>query len=401
MTTFETRAMLPTNLRPIEYAKSIQRKMNETWFYQRITRIPVVTGTVRTNIASAVMTTPLTKPENTYTTVTLANVLVGGTYTILTMGTSTHANFVTCGATAPAVTALIIGVSYIVTNTGSTTNAQWVIAGASGTVAIGTIFTAVAQGVGTGTVLQRTFKATAIGTTTGTMSLDEPANFVFTQSDLTLATYQSSIVVSNELFDDTGNLMEFVTTSLGDAMSEAIGNATLIAVRNGVSASRITSVNAFPFTPFPAELATLALTMPQTQISAFPYEQQRRCCFVMHPSILVNMLNISSLAGSMPVTVSGVPFRAGAGETADTIWGRDVYTSNAMLRGDSAQQSGATGIHILFLDLSKVVLYEMPLVITIDRQTYLGNNQSVIYATQRAVGAMMDASAIVGMNLNA
>jgi len=397
MTTFETRAMLPTNLRPIEYAKSIQKKMNETWFYQMITRTPVTTGTVRTNISTALATTPLVRGENTFTTVALSAVVVGGTYTILTMGNSTQANYVTAGATAPAVTALTIGVSYIVTNASGTTNAQWITAGATGTVVVGTIFTAVAQGVGTGTVLQRTFKATAIGTTTGTMSLDEPANPVFSQTELDLATYQTSIIVSNELFDDTTNLMEFVTSALADAMMESIANKTLLAVRDGVNAGRLTNGDAY--TASPTELANLSLTLASNLVPAFPYEQRRRACFVMHPSILRNTLAIESLAGSSPVNVSGICFRSGTDASPDTIWGRNVYTSNAMRDANSGVLAGVTGAHILLVDLSQIILYEQPLLVTVDRQTLLGNNQSVIYATQRAVGALMNPEAIVSMNL--
>ena len=399
MTTFETRAMLPTNLRPIEYAKSIQRKMNETWFYQMITRTPVTTGTVRTNISTALATTPLVRGENTFTTVTLANVVVGGTYTILTMGTSTQANYVTAGATAPAVTALTIGVSYIVTALGTTTNAQWLTAGASGTVAIGTIFTAVAQGVGTGTVLQRTFKATVVpaGATTGTMSLDEPANPVFSQTELDLATYQTSIIVSNELFDDTSNLMEFVTSALADAMMQSIANKTLLSVRDNVVAGRLT--NGTLYTASPTQLANLSLVLSNNHTPAFPYEQRRRACFVMHPSILRNTLAIESLAGSSPVNVSGICYRSGTDSTPDTIWGRNVYTSNAMRTSDNGALAGVTGAHILLVDLSQIILYEQPLLVTVDRQTLLGNNQSVIYATQRAVGALMNPEAIVSMNL--
>ena len=389
--------MLPTNLRPIEYAKSIQRKMNETWFYQMITRTPVTTGTVRTNISTALATTPLVRGENTYTTVALSAVVVGGTYTILTMGNSTQANYVTCGATAPAVTALTIGVSYIVTALGTTTNAQWLTAGASGTVAIGTIFTAVAQGVGTGTVLQRTFKATAIGNSNGTMSLDEPANPVFSQTELDLATYQTSIIVSNELFDDTSNLMEFVTSALADAMMQSIANKTLLAVRDGVDAGRLTNGTAYTATP--TQLANLSLVLSNNYTPAFPYEQRRRACFVMHPSILRNTLAIESLAGSSPVNVSGICFRSGTDSTPDTIWGRNVYTSNAMRDANSGVLAGVTGAHILLVDLSQIILYEQPLLVTVDRQTLLGNNQSVIYATQRAVGALMNPEAIVSMNL--
>ncbi len=397
MTTFETRAMLPTNLRPIEYAKSIQKKMNETWFYQMITRTPVTTGTVRTNISTALATTPLVRGENTYTTVALSAVVVGGTYTILTMGNSTQANYVTAGATAPAVTALTIGVSYIVTALGTTTNAQWLTAGASGTVAIGTIFTAVAQGVGTGTVLQRTFKATAIGTTSGTMSLDEPANPVFSQTELDLATYQTSIIVSNELFDDTGNLMEFVTSALADAMMEAISNKTLLSVRDNVVGGRLS--NGTSYTASPTQLASLSLTLTSNLVPAFTYEQQRRACYIMHPSILRNTLAIESLAGSAPINVSGVCFKSGSHTEPDTIWGRNVYTSNAMRDANSGVLAGVTGAHILLVDLSQIILYEQPLLVTVDRQTLLGNNQSVIYATQRAVGALMNPEAIVSMNL--
>ena len=397
MTTFETRAMLPTNLRPIEYAKSIQHKMNETWFYQMITRTPVTTGTVRTNISTVRMTTPLVRGENTFTTVALSAVVVGGTYTILTMGNSTQANYVTCGATAPAVTALTIGVSYIVTALGTTTNAQWQTAGATGTVAIGTIFTAIAQGVGTGTVLQRTFVATAVGNSTGTMSLDEPANPVFSQTELDLATYQTSIIVSNELFDDTSNLMEFVTDSLADAMIQAIGNKTLLSVRDNVVSGRLT--NGTAYTASPTELANLSLTLTSNILPAFRYEQQRRTCYIMHPSILRNTLAIESLAGSSPVNVSGICFKSGSHTEPDTIWGRSVYTSNAMRDANSGALAGVTGAHILLVDLSQIILYEQPLLVTVDRQTLLGNNQSVIYATQRAVGALMNPEAIVSMNL--
>lgn len=397
MTTFETRAMLPTNLRPIEYAKSIQKKMNETWFYQMITRTPVTTGTVRTNISTALATTPLVRGENTYTTVALSAVVVGGTYTILTMGNSTQANYVTCGATAPAVTALTIGVSYIVTALGTTTNAQWQTAGATGTVAIGTIFTAIAQGVGTGTVLQRTFKATAIGNSNGTMSLDEPANPVFSQTELDLLTYQTSIIVSNELFDDTSNLMEFVTTALAEAMMESIANKTLLSVRDNVSAGRLT--NGTLYTASPTELMNLSLVLTSNLVPAFPYEQQRRTCYIMHPSILRNTLAIESLAGSSPINVSGVCFKSGSHTEPDTIWGRSVYTSNAMRDANSGALAGVTGAHILLVDLSQIILYEQPLLVTVDRQTLVGNNQSVIYATQRAVGALMNPEAIVSMNL--
>ena len=397
MTTFETRAMLPTNLRPIEYAKSIQRKMNETWFYQMITRTPVTTGTVRTNISTALATTPLVRGENTFTTVALSAVVTGGTYTILTMGNSTQANYVTAGATATTAPVLTIGVSYIVTALGTTTNAQWLTAGASGTVGIGTIFTAVAQGVGTGTVLQRTFKATTVGTGTGTLSLDEPANPVFSQTELDLLTYQTSIIVSNQLFDDTSNLMEFVTSALADAMMESIANKTLLSVRDNVVAGRLT--NGTNYTASPTQLANLSLVLSNGYTSVLPYEQRRRACFVMHPSILRNTLAIESLAGSSAVNVAGICFRSGTDSTPDTIWGRNVYTSNAMRDGNSGVLAGVTGAHILLVDFSQIILYEQPLLVTVDRQTLLSNNQSVIYATQRAVGALMNPEAIVSMNL--
>lgn len=389
--------MLPTNLRPIEYAKSIQRKMAETWFYQKITRTPTVTGTVRTNISTA-MTPPLVKPENTYTTVTSGDFVVGGTYQILTMGNISAAQYVTAGATAPAITALTISASYIVTALGSTTTAQWTTAGVEGTAIVGTIFTAAAQGVGTGTVLLRQFTAATIGTDgTGTTALYEPANPVFSQQELTLATYQSSIIVSNELFDDTANLMEFALGILADALVEQISNTTLLAVRDGVSASRLT--DGADYLPFASQLARLGLTLSSTDTPAFVWEQGRKVCYVMHPSIFRNFVELESLGGSQPVTVAGVPFRAGTDGSPDMIWGKSVYLSNAMLANNSDTLAGVTGAHILLVDLSQVILYEMPLMVTIDRQTLLGNNQSVIYATHRAVGSLMNDLAVVSMNL--
>ena len=119
----------------------------------------------------------------------------------------------------------------------------------------------------------------------------------------------------------------------------------------------------------------------------------------MHPSILRNTLAIESLAGSSPVNVAGICFRSGTDSTPDTIWGRNVYTSNAMRTPDNGALAGVTGAHILLVDLSQIILYEQPLLVTVDRQTLLGNNQSVIYATQRAVGALMNPEAIVSMNL--
>ena len=119
-----------------------------------------------------------------------------------------------------------------------------------------------------------------------------------------------------------------------------------------------------------------------------------------HRRVGLRGIAIESIAGSAAVNVSGVCFRAGLESAPDTIWGRPVYTSNAMLSGASGAQAGVTGAHILFIDLSQVILYEQPLLVTVDRQTLLGNNQSVIYATQRAVGALMNNEAVASLNLN-
>lgn len=292
MTTFETRALLPTNLRPIEYAKSIQRKMYETWFYQAVTRIPVTTGTVRTNISVA--------------------------------------NF------------------------------------------------------------------PAVGTKAENASVLAPVNPTFSQKELALATYQASVVVSNELFEDTANLMEFLSASLADAMATSIADATMVAVRNEVLVSRV-STSSTEYQPSATELMYLTQTLADLITPAFVYEQSKRGCFVMHPSIFVNFINQTT---NVPTT--GVVFRAGLDGVTDTIWGRSVYTSNAMRSMSSTTPiPDAVGAHILFLDLSKVVLYEQPLVVSIDMESAKGNNQSIVYATQRAVGAMMDDTAIQSLNLKA
>lgn len=292
MTTFETRAISPTNLRPIEYAKSIQRKMYETWFYQAVTRIPVTTGTVRTNISVA--------------------------------------NF------------------------------------------------------------------PAVGTKAENSSVLAPVDPTFSQKELALATYQASVVVSNELFEDTANLMEFLSASLADAMATSIADATMVAVRNAVLGTRV-ATSAIPFQPKAIELLYLTQTLADLATPAFVYEQSKRGCFVMHPSVFVKFINQNA-----DVPTTGIVFRAGINGGTDTIWGRSVYTSNAMRSVSSTTPIiGAVGAHILFLDLSKVVLYEQPLVVSIDKESAKGNNQSIVYATQRAVGAMMDDTAIQSINLKA
>ena len=353
----ENRAITVTDsnlLRPIEFEQTIARKMNDCWYYGQVRKETATTNRIRINMSS-VAVAPLTRLDNDLPVVTCTNMLVGSSYSLLTVGSNTQANFITMGSTSPAMTALVVGRQYIIhTVTGSTT-AQWNTAG-------------------------------ALGTRTGTASLTVKSTPTFSQRDLTLVNYQSSITLTNELFSDaTTSLVEYWSGLLADSICEQICNAEVARLITYIGSHSVTT-------------GTAGVTRYDNLIAlVYKFVNARRPKL----SWIANATTVSNFIGTTSTTLVApsiaLPFVSD--NEADYLYGKKIMTS-PVLATYSAAAGGLTIPHWLLIDLSRAVIYETPLMVSIDTESGRGTNKTTIYANKRAVGTLLDNDALGYLTLH-
>jgi hypothetical protein len=126
--------------------------------------------------------------DTTPAAVVPADAVVGTSYVINTLGTTTQPQFNTLAGTTLPVTSRVVGTEYVVTSLGSTTSqAQWnTLAGTSGdTYSVGSTLTATGVGVGDGTLgLPYAVGDTivAVAASAGTATLEQVVNVPTTLS---------------------------------------------------------------------------------------------------------------------------------------------------------------------------------------------------------------------------
>ena len=385
----ENRAITVTDsnlLRPIEFEQTIARKMNDCWYYGQVRKETATTNRIRINMSSVAVAS-LTRLDNDLPVVTCTNMIVGSSYSLLTVGSNTQANFVTMGSTSPAMTALVVGRQYIIhTVTGSTT-AQWNTAGALGTPAINQIFTCIAASAGTGIAVATDFVSAAVVTGTGTASLTVKSTPTFSQRDLTLVNYQSSITLTNELFSDaTTSLVEYWSGLLADSICEQICNAEVARLITYIGSHSVTTGNA-------------GVTRYDNLIAlVYKFVNARRPKL----SWIANATTVSNFIGTTSTTLVApsiaLPFVSD--NEADYLYGKKIMTSPSVAAYSGSASGGTTIPHWLLIDLSRAVIYETPLIVSIDTESGRGTNKTTIYANKRAVGTLLDNDALGYLTLH-
>lgn len=159
--------------------------------------------------------------------------VVGATYTIATIGTTTTAQWLAAGVTGAADTtagAFVVGTTYRILTAGTT---NFTLVGAANST-VGTVFVATGVGTGTGTVSNVLVggKFTCIAVTSGTgtavadgyVSTDIAMTASVTRTTTDLNTYRAQVIVSNELLKDS-TIQEVLTKRLSGQLIEQVGNA--------------------------------------------------------------------------------------------------------------------------------------------------------------------------------
>lgn len=385
-------------LRPIQFAESISAKMNDCWYYGAALKQPATTNRIRFNSGSYNSTVTINGANQP---MSIMNMVIGRQYNTLHLGTATVANWVTMGQTTINVSAtvLTVDVKYIVTTLGTTNNAAWLAlaTGLTGTVVVGTIFTANGSAVpaGTGTVFAQIFTNTTAAVVTsgvntiGTVSDVALFTPTFTQREVELNTYQASIQVTNELFADaTTQLMDYWSRTLADSICHQICIAEITRVIGLTSdLSRRGAIAVTAGTTGYQQLMNLVYLR-------FQPIARRRLNWVASPTTVAAF---ASLSGTPTPPGNALPFVADV--DGDSIWGKPVRTSEAMPTYISAT-GGLTVPHWLAIDMERVVIYEQPLVVTVDTQSMLGTNTTVIHAIKRATGTVLDSEAFGYLSLH-
>jgi len=153
---------------------------------------------------------------------------------VVTIGKRWVANRLTDQSATVTATAFVPGTIYTILTLGTTTTAQWNTAGVTGTAVVGTTFTAIAVTLGTGTARSHTQKAEmshmAIGTDTNPISTHPVVvgdTALVTEADRNTLTIDGGVVATNTIQyactwaanDGTGAITEagiFNASSAGD-----------------------------------------------------------------------------------------------------------------------------------------------------------------------------------------
>lgn len=216
-------------------------------------------------------------------------------------------------------------------------------------------------------------------------------------------TYRSMQIVSNELLADS-TAMEVVADQMAGAISEKVQGDLLAAIAASVLSTR----HSYNDTTNGAASFDLLFRMVSNIASAsggipantnvFTCEQRQRLLFASHPFHLQAFVNQTHGSAANKVIVQAALADSEHHGIATPILGLPWYTDNGMNFATSGQAT-TDAPDILIFDPMQVVLAEKEMVVTLDTQSRMASNQSIIYTTYRAAGALMHPRAAAGYSL--
>lgn len=214
-------------------------------------------------------------------------------------------------------------------------------------------------------------------------------------------TFRSQQTVSNELMSDS-DVMALLAEAMAGEISEAAEGYLLGRIGSmAAAASRTANAAAANGTPTAPDIRQMLSATGATGIAAadtafWNCAERKRLVMASHPGtqeryyaqVVQSATGVANFAAHQLMTADRVPA---------PVFGVPWYTDAAMPLSTTAQALP----HIIAFDPSQVVLAEKGLVVSLDTESRMGFNQTVIHATYRAAGALMNPRAAFGLYLTA
>jgi hypothetical protein len=216
-------------------------------------------------------------------------------------------------------------------------------------------------------------------------------------------TYRSMQIVTNELLADS-TAMEVVADQMAGAISEKVQGDLLATIAASVLDTRHsygdTTNGAASFDLLFRMVSNIAAASGgiPANTTVFNCEQRQRLVFASHPFHLQAFVNQTHGSASNKVIVQAALADSEHHGIATPILGLSWYTDEGMNFATSGQAT-TDAPDILIFDPSQVMLAEKEMVVTLDTQSRMAFNQSIIYTTYRAAGALMHPRAAAGYSL--
>lgn len=216
-------------------------------------------------------------------------------------------------------------------------------------------------------------------------------------------TYRSMQIVTNELLADS-TAMDVVASQMAGAISELVQGDLLATIAASVLSTRHsyndTTNGSASFDLLFRMVSNIGATSGGIPANATVYncEQRQRLVFASHPFHLQAFINQTHGSAANKVIVQATLGDSEHHGIATPILGLPWYTDDSMNFATSGQAIAAAP-DILIFDPTQVLLAEKEMVVTLDTQSRMAFNQSIIYTTFRAAGALMHPRAAAGYSL--
>lgn len=216
-------------------------------------------------------------------------------------------------------------------------------------------------------------------------------------------TYRSMQIVTNELLADS-NAMDVVAEQMAGAIAEKVQGDLLATVAASVLGTRHsyneTTNGAASFDLLFRMVSNIGTASGGIPANATIYncEQRQRLVFASHPFHLQAFINQTHGSAANKVIVQATLGDSEHHGIPTPILGLPWYTDDSMNFATSGQAIAAAP-DILIFDPTQVLLAEKEMVVTLDTQSRMAFNQSIIYTTFRAAGALMHPRAAAGYSL--
>jgi len=243
----------------------------------------------------------------------------------------------------------------------------------------------------------------ATGTAEGATSTEQA--YTFGAVSTNFITFRSLQTVSNELLQDS-DAMQVVAASMAGEISEAVQAHLLTRIGEDLVAAAPANRLVFADSSNPAFVTLRQLTngIGGTGLGTSPYdaaagaalwncEERKRIVMASHNEVLERFYESNSSGSSVTRFQSMVMVED---RVPCPIYGVPWYTDKSM---PLAATTSATP-HVLIFDPQQVLLVSKGLVVRVDTESRMAYNQSVIHATFRAAGALMNPRAAVGSYLS-
>jgi len=249
---------------------------------------------------------------------------------------------------------------------------------------------------------------TTTGTGTHTMmfaSLEE--SYTFGAYQPAFETFRTMQIVSNELLADS-QVLNVVSTAMASAISEKVQGYLLAKIGAAVTTARHnvneTTGGHATFTNLLrmcSNIGPAAIGGVAAGTTLFKQEQRSRLCMASAPVHQTHHLQTDSVFGSTNQIIGRV-IAMDSERCEDgvyrAVYGVPWYTDDSMPTATSGLAI-ADCPDILIFDPTQVMLADKGLVVSVDRESRMAFNQSIIHATFRAAGAVMHPKAAAGYSL--